>query len=95
MPTDRAVIEMTQVGSTDRPLNHLSSSNTSGHQGDGVSLGNSERGGRGRAYLFFYRFGQVVFVSIYLAVLIHAVLHKGWWIYVDVPLAFGRKSTTP
>jgi hypothetical protein len=95
MPTDRAFIEMTTVDSMGRPLNHISSSNTAVHQDDGASLRiNLEGASHRRSYIFSYRLVQVVIVSIYLALLIHAVLNKGWWLYVNIPLGFGCKDST-
>lgn len=94
MPTDSAFIEMTPMDSTGRPVNHVSSSNAADHQGDGVRLTNLRPGAPRHAYIFLIRITQLVFVSIYLALLVHCVLHKGWWLYVDLPLGLGSKNPT-
>lgn len=91
MPTDRAFVEMTTVG---RPLDPTGSSNTAGYQDDDSCLRIKIAGACHRCvHIFSYRLVQVVIVSIYLALLIHAVLNKGWWLYVNVPLGLGCRCS--
>lgn len=69
-----------------------SSSNTAGYEDDGASSTTKLAGACHRCVdIFTYRLVQLVIVSIYLALLIHAVLNKGWWLYVNVSLGLGCK----